>query len=132
MKMLKPFFGPHDCGSTFATSPTAPTRRLPPGFGCPAPEAAAATVGAAVVPPPALAGAAGATCVGAAGAATPHAAASVAVVTVTSRPKAWRRLTRPDSKRIASSLRLPGAGATVSTPGRACQGKTAYAVRSID
>src|SRR6185295_4436279 len=111
MKMLKPFFGPQDCGSMFATSPTAPTRRLPPVLGCPA--GAAAAVGAGLAAP-ALVGAgavapvlpaAGATWVGAGGAtdATPQAAASVTVVTVDSRLSAWRRVKRFAARAMWSS-----------------------------
>src|SRR5215471_16540353 len=81
MKTLKPFFGPQDCGSMLATSPTAPTRRLPPVLGCAAGAAAAVGAVLAAVAPgagavaPALP-AAGATWVGCGGAtgATPQAA----------------------------------------------------------
>src|SRR5579871_2339559 len=47
MKMLKPVRGPQDCGSIFATSPTAPTRRLPPNLGWSPAVPVAAAVGAA-------------------------------------------------------------------------------------
>src|SRR5690349_460696 len=109
MKMLKPFFGPQDCGSTLATSPTAPTRRLPPTLGCAALAAAGAVVAAAVgAAEPALT-AAGATCVGCAGTlgATPHAAANVAVVTVTSMLSASRRVKRFAAKGMWSSPWVP-------------------------
>src|SRR3954449_12414576 len=95
MKMLKPVRGPHDWVSMLATSPTALTRRLPPGFGCAAgaPEVDAAGVADAVFGAAAAAPVAAGLAAGGAGA--PHAARTLAPVAVISSVNARRRLNCP-------------------------------------
>src|SRR5258708_29434389 len=70
-----------------ATSPTALTRSVPPGLGCPVPAAAALTGAAVAV--------VGAAAVGATGTGALHAAARPAAVAVMSKASTCRLLIRP-------------------------------------